>query len=122
MGTWGRAPVPAPPPAPLQLKAGLRSGPGLAINQNVRLDCFGTTVNIAARLCALCHGGDLVLSSTLRADPEVAADLARTPGAFTATAETVTLRGFAGELFEVWRVAGAAAPSDSPGVSAPPAP
>ena len=110
-------PAPAGAPAPLQLKAGLHFGPCIAINQNDRLDYFGTTVNVAARLCGLCHGGDLVLSAALRGDPEVAAALAGTPGAFGASAERVTLRGFGDEQFEVWRVVRAPA-----GVTPPPAP
>ena len=113
---------PAALPAPLQLKAGLHFGPCIAINQNDRLDYFGTTVNIAARLCGLCHGGDLVLSAALRGDPEVAAALAGTPGAFGATAERVTLRGFGDEQFEVWRVVRASGGPGAAGVTPPPAP
>ena len=107
-------------PTPLQLKAGIHYGPCLAINQNERLDYFGTTVNLAARLCGLCHGGDLVLSAALRRDPEVESALGRPPLALVATAERVTLRGFGGEWFEVWRVAGA--PPAAAAVSPPPAP
>ena len=50
-----RAGVTVPPSSlqPLALKAGIHSGPCLAINQNDRLDYFGTTVNLTARLCGL---------------------------------------------------------------------
>ncbi len=47
----------------LKLKSGLHLGPCLAVNANERLDYFGTTVNLAARLVDCCQGGDLVLSN-----------------------------------------------------------
>ena len=34
---------------PLQLKAGLHTGPCIAVTLNDRLDYFGSTVNLAAR-------------------------------------------------------------------------
>jgi class 3 adenylate cyclase len=89
---------------PLALKASIHCGPCLAINQNDRLDYFGTTVNFAARLCGLCTGEDLVLSSAARQDPEVAARLASAPDAIAALAEPVRLKGFGETSFEVWRV------------------
>ena len=61
-------------------------------------------MNVAARLCALCTGTDLVLSASARTDPEVAALLAVETGSFTARAETTPLKGFPGESFEIWRV------------------
>jgi class 3 adenylate cyclase len=90
---------------PLALKAGIHCGPCLAINQNDRLDYFGTTVNITARLCALCTGADLVLSSAVRADHEVAAHLAAPDTKLRTATERVTLKGFGNAAFEVWRVA-----------------
>ena len=59
----------------LALKAGIHIGPCIAITQNERLDYFGSTVNIAARLVGLSLGGDLVVSDAVVADPEVAAEL-----------------------------------------------
>ena len=91
-------------PHPLALKAGLHHGPCIAINQNDRLDYFGTTVNIAARLCALGTGEDLVLSASVRHDPEVAALLEGQASLFGAGSETKTLKGFGEEAFEVWRL------------------
>lgn len=55
----------------LILKVGLHSGPCLNVTLNDRPDYFGTTVNIAARVQGLSHGGDVVFTETLRADPEV---------------------------------------------------
>ncbi|MBI4624892.1 MAG: adenylate/guanylate cyclase domain-containing protein [Verrucomicrobia bacterium] len=90
---------------PLALKAGIHCGPCLAINQNERLDYFGSTVNITARLCSLCTGADLVLSSSAHADPEVAAHLAAPDTALTVAPEKTMLKGFGDTAFEVWRIA-----------------
>jgi class 3 adenylate cyclase len=49
----------------LQLKSGLHSGACLAVNANDRLDFFGSTVNLAARLVAHCEGDDLVLADEI---------------------------------------------------------
>ena len=89
---------------PLALKAGIHCGPCLAINQNERLDYFGTTVNITARLCGLCTGTDIVLSSAVRADPEVAAHLAAPANGLQHAAERTTLKGFGDAAFDVWRI------------------
>ncbi len=88
----------------LALKAGIHCGPCLAINQNERLDYFGTTVNTTARLCGLCSGTDLILSSAVRADAEVAAHLAASASAVATTRETAKLKGFGDTAFEIWRV------------------
>ena len=56
---------------PLVLKAGIHYGPCIAVNQNDRLDYFGSTVNAAARLAAL-SDGELVISGTVSDDPEAA--------------------------------------------------
>jgi class 3 adenylate cyclase len=89
---------------PLALKAGLTCGSCLAINQNDRLDYFGSTVNIGARLCGLCSGSDLVLSQALRDDPEVTAWLARSGPGFELAAEKTVLKGYGDEQFDVWRL------------------
>ena len=91
-------------PHPLALKAGLHHGPCIAINQNERLDYFGTTVNIAARLCALGTGEDLVLSAAVRHDPEVARLLTEYAQLLGSGSETAMLKGFGAEEFEVWRL------------------
>lgn len=93
---------------PLALKAGIHSGPCLAINQNDRLDYFGSTVNITARLCALCTGSDVILSATTRADGEVAAHLAAAAPSLTGTRETAKLKGFGDSAFEIWRLTSSA--------------
>jgi class 3 adenylate cyclase len=90
---------------PLALKAGIHCGPCLAINQNERLDYFGTTVNFTARLCGLCTGADMVLSDAAKADPEVTAYLADTNARLTSAPERTCLRGFGETAYNVWRIA-----------------
>jgi class 3 adenylate cyclase len=58
--------------APLVLKVGLHAGPCIAVNLNDRLDYFGRTVNLAARLQGESRGGDVMVSAELAAEPEVA--------------------------------------------------
>lgn len=95
--------APASTLPPLALKAGLHSGPCLAINQNDRLDYFGSTVNFAARLCGLASGADLILSSAAHADPEVVRWLASPDCDLVASAERAALRGFGDAPFTVFR-------------------
>ena len=49
----------------LILKSALHVGPCLAVNANDRLDYFGTTVNLAARLVDYSHGGELAVSDEI---------------------------------------------------------
>jgi class 3 adenylate cyclase len=93
---------------PLLLKVGIHTGPCIAVTLNGRLDYFGCTVNLAARLEGLSSGGDVVISEAVHADPEIA-ELLHGPGAeLTARPFEVTLKGFDEEQFELWRVAPAA--------------
>jgi adenylate cyclase len=88
---------------PLTLKAGIHTGPCIAVTLNDRLDYFGTTVNLAARLEGLSTGEDVIISRALYDDPEV-----RTlvdSGGLTATAFEIELKGFERERFELLRVA-----------------
>jgi class 3 adenylate cyclase len=72
------------------LKVGLHDGPVIAVTLNDRLDYFGATVNLAARLQNESRGGDVVLSRVLAADPGVAAQLDRQQ----ASEEQARLKGF----------------------------
>ncbi|WP_237150195.1 adenylate/guanylate cyclase domain-containing protein [Planococcus kocurii] len=54
----------------LVLRLGLYSGAAIAVNSNDRLDYFGRTVNIAARIQGQGEGGDIVLSKDVLALPE----------------------------------------------------
>jgi class 3 adenylate cyclase len=55
------------------LKLGLHEGPAIAVTLNGRLDYFGATTNLAARLQGESQGGDIVISESMAADPGVAA-------------------------------------------------
>jgi class 3 adenylate cyclase len=57
--------------AALVLKMGINAGPCIAVTLNERLDYFGTTVNLAARLEGQSRGNDVIISDTLAADPGV---------------------------------------------------
>jgi class 3 adenylate cyclase len=87
---------------PLFLKVGIHAGPAIAVTLNERLDYFGGTVNMAARLEGLSSGDDVVISSTVCADPEVAAMLVSKE--FHAEPFEMKLKGFDEESFELWRV------------------
>ncbi len=56
----------------LIVKLGLHAGPAIAVNANDRLDYFGQTVNLAARLQAVSEGNDLVIAADLAQDPLIA--------------------------------------------------
>ncbi|HEY5445055.1 MAG TPA: DUF5939 domain-containing protein, partial [Pyrinomonadaceae bacterium] len=56
---------------PFQLKAGLHSGPCIAVTLNDRLDYFGSTVNLAARLEGLSCGTDVIISRAIFDDAKV---------------------------------------------------
>jgi class 3 adenylate cyclase len=100
----------AHPDGPLILKAGVHYGPCIAVTLNERLDYFGSTVNIAARLGGLSAGNDVVISDAVRSDPEVAALLS---GGYSPQAFEAMLRGFDEERFALWRVCAAPAPKPS---------
>ncbi len=88
-------------PPPLALKVGIHSGACIAVNLNNRLDYFGTTVNVAARLVSLADGKNTLLSETTYQDPEVQEWL----GAQNVQAESfqAQLKGY-DEPIELWRL------------------
>jgi class 3 adenylate cyclase len=88
------------------LKCSIHQGPCLAINQNERLDYFGTTVNVGARLCALSTGSDIIVSGSVLRDPGVAALVGGAGSALSAVHDAAALKGIGGDSFEFWRLAG----------------
>lgn len=58
--------------AAIGLKMGLHGGRCIAVTLNERLDYFGSTVNLAARLQGRSRRGEIILSESLSADPAVA--------------------------------------------------
>ncbi len=80
--------------APIVIKLGLHQGPTIAVTLNERLDYFGASVNMAARLQGQSEGGDIVISEAVAADPQVAEAMA----GLSAEKETAPLKGFAQEV------------------------
>ena len=74
----------------LTLKLGVHMGPSVVVTLNDRLDYFGSTVNMAARLQGQSAGGDIVLSLAVADDPAVQTVIADVPK----REEEVVLKGF----------------------------
>ena len=95
----------AEPPAgvmPLKLKVGLHTGPCIAVTLNDRLDYFGSTVNMAARLEGLSTGADVIISRAVYEDAKVR-DLMQSQQ-LSAVEFDMALKGFEDERFDLWRV------------------
>jgi class 3 adenylate cyclase len=86
---------------PLKLRVGIHYGPCIAVTLNGRLDYFGSVVNKAARLEGLSSGDDVIISNTVRADPEVDQMLQLDDCA--AEAFETQIKGF-DDHFALWRV------------------
>jgi class 3 adenylate cyclase len=89
---------------PLLLKAGIHTGPCIAVTLNERLDYFGTAVNFAARLAHVANGVEIVISDEVRADPEVAAWLEGTLHGFAMEDCMPELKGFEEDMPRLWRL------------------
>jgi class 3 adenylate cyclase len=87
----------------LWLKAGLHKGPCIVVNLNDRLDYFGSTVNIAARLPNFSRGGELIFSETFYQDPEIQNFLAENVSTNAIQCFTGDVKGF-DEPFTMWKV------------------
>ena len=74
----------------LSLKLGVHMGPSVVVTLNDRLDYFGSTVNMAARLQGQSEGGDVVLSRAGADDPAVQTGIADV----SRREEEVALKGF----------------------------
>ena len=94
--------APADGSQPLQLKAGLNTGPCIAVTLNDRLDYFGSTVNMAARLEGLSSGADVIISGTVYEDAKVQQLIESET--LSAVQFDMSLKGFDDERFELWRV------------------
>ena len=96
----------------LTLKAGIHVGPCIAVTLNDRLDYFGSTVNLAARLEGQSTGADVVISDAVYSDPEVRKLLSDPGNDLVASRFEMALKGFDEETFELWRVAAIGVRSD----------
>jgi class 3 adenylate cyclase len=99
-----RLAFPADGMPPLSLKAGMHTGPCIAVTLNDRLDYFGSTVNLASRLEGQSTGEDVVISTAVYSDPEVR-ELLSDPGkGYSVARFEMPLKGFDQERFELWRI------------------
>ncbi|HEX6034011.1 MAG TPA: DUF5939 domain-containing protein, partial [Anaerolineales bacterium] len=87
----------------LWLKVGMHKGPCIVVNLNDRLDYFGSTVNIAARLPAFSQGGELVFTEEINDDPEVQQFLAENIKLSALSPFTSNVKGF-DEPFTLWKL------------------
>ncbi len=78
----------------LVLKIGIHNGAAIAVTLNDRLDYFGQTVNIAARVQGLADAGEIYLSGDVFGSPDVEAVLAGS----TMEPRVVSLKGVHGDL------------------------
>jgi class 3 adenylate cyclase len=81
------------------LKVGLHRGAAIAVTLNDRLDYFGQSVNIAARVEALADGGEICLTRDVHDAPGVVGVLEPYP----VTVAPERLKGVQ-ETIPVWRV------------------
>jgi len=86
---------------PLVLKVGIHYGPAIAVTLNDRLDYFGSTVNLAARLGGLSRGHDVVMSDTVSSDSDAARVLGE--AGLAAVPFEAEVRGFEGRR-TLWRI------------------
>jgi len=86
----------------LWLKAGMHKGPCIVVNLNDRLDYFGSTVNIAARLPGFSQGGELIFTEEIYKDPDVQEFLTQQkPDALSRFSDNV--KGF-DDPFTLWKL------------------
>ncbi|MCB0100582.1 MAG: hypothetical protein H6635_17025 [Anaerolineales bacterium] len=88
---------------PLSIKVGIHHGPCIVVNLNDRLDYFGSTVNVAARLPHFSSGGELILSADIRNDPEVNQFLEEHAAPNSITRFQGEVRGYSPSM-DMWRV------------------
>lgn len=81
--------------AHLQLKVGLHTGPCIAVELNERLDYFGQTVNVAARVQGVAGADEIAITEPVYTAPG-AEDVIRA-AALSATRERALLKGVEGE-------------------------
>ncbi|MGB8646047.1 MAG: DUF5939 domain-containing protein [Anaerolineae bacterium] len=89
--------------APLILKVGIHHSPCIAVTLNERLDYFGTSVNIAARIQSLASGNDIVISESVHDDLEVSEWLTDPRQQLRMEGFEARVKGIEGTL-KVWRV------------------
>jgi class 3 adenylate cyclase len=86
----------------LVLKIGIHTGPCIAVELNERLDYFGQTVNIAARVQNAAAAGEIVVSPEVYAAPRVRDVISESK--LKAKKDAVSLKGV-GDAVEIYRLA-----------------
>jgi adenylate cyclase len=87
----------------LWLKVGLHKGPCIVVNLNDRLDYFGSTVNITARLPGFSKGGELIFTDEFYSDPEIQNFIAENISPSALSQFTGDLKGF-DDPFTMWKL------------------
>jgi class 3 adenylate cyclase len=85
----------------LQIKIGIHEGPCLAVTLNDRLDYFGQTVNVAARVQSLAESRAIFTTKSVVEDVQVSKMLEA--GKFKLTEQQAALRGVADTMI-VYRI------------------
>jgi adenylate cyclase len=88
---------------PLSLKVGIHNGPCIVVNLNDRLDYFGSTVNIAARLPNFSLGGEVIISEPIRNDGEVMEFLEKNAPPNSVTRFHGEIRGY-DQSMAMWKI------------------
>lgn len=88
---------------PLSLKVGIHHGPCIVVNLNDRLDYFGSTVNIAARLPNFSAGGEAIFSEPIHNDEEVIEFLEKNAPPNSLARFQGEIRGFDQSML-LWRI------------------
>ena len=78
----------------VSIRIGLHGGSSIAVTLNERLDYYGETVNLAARLEGQSEGGEITLSEEFARDPAVA-NLLRD---YEVRERSVSLKGLGAQL------------------------
>ena len=78
--------------SPLRLRVGMHAGPCIAMRANGRIDYFGTTVNLAARLEAMANAGEVTMARNDAERAGIAALLE--PYAGRCSNEALAIKGF----------------------------
>jgi class 3 adenylate cyclase len=81
---------------PLRMRVGFHVGPCIAMRANDRIDYFGTTVNLAARLESLAHAGEITLAKEVAERPAIGSRLVALGE--RVTEEIVRVKGIAEEI------------------------
>lgn len=88
----------------IRLKGGIHRGDAIAVTLNNRIDYFGNTVNIAARLVDFANSDEVVLSAEAYKCPEVKKLLRSNRRQMRTESFTASLKGFDDRTFEARRI------------------